>query len=64
VEPFENLFVATGHSMLGITLGPASGQSVAEFVLSGRRPEVLEPFRLRRFASARPGLTWVLAIMW
>lgn len=57
VEPFENLFVATGHSMLGITLGPASGQSVAEFVLSGRRPEVLEPFRLRRFPSARPGLT-------
>jgi D-amino-acid dehydrogenase len=55
VEPFENLFVATGHSMLGITLGPASGQNVAEFVLSGRRPEVLEPFRLRRFAAGRSG---------
>jgi D-amino-acid dehydrogenase len=53
VEPFENLFVATGHSMLGITLGPASGQSLAEFVLSGRRPEVLEPFQLRRFSSPR-----------
>ena len=55
VEPFENLFVATGHSMLGITLGPASGKSVAGFVLSGRRPELLEPFQLRRFAWARSG---------
>jgi len=26
-HPIENLFVATGHSMLGITLGPASGKS-------------------------------------
>ena len=50
VDPFENLFVATGHSMLGVTLGPASGQSMAEFILTGRRPEVLEPFQLRRFA--------------
>jgi D-amino-acid dehydrogenase len=53
VHPFENLFVATGHSMLGVTLAPASGKTLAGYVLSGRRPESLEPFRLRRFASAR-----------
>ena len=51
VHPFENLFVATGHSMLGITLAPASGQAMAGYVLSGTRPELLEPFRLRRFAT-------------
>ena len=51
VHPFENLFIATGHSMLGITLAPASGKALADYVLSGQRPELLEPFRLRRFAS-------------
>jgi D-amino-acid dehydrogenase len=51
VHPFENLFIATGHSMLGITLAPASGKALASYVLSGQRPELLEPFRLRRFAS-------------
>jgi len=57
VHPFENLFVATGHSMLGITLAPASGQALAGYVLSGTRPELLEPFRLQRFRrrSARTG---------
>jgi D-amino-acid dehydrogenase len=51
VDPFENLFIATGHAMLGVTLAPASGQALARYVLSGRPPELLEPFRLRRFAS-------------
>ena len=53
VHPFENLFIATGHSMLGITLAPASGKALADYVLSGKRPELLEPFRLRRFVSTR-----------
>ncbi len=51
VHPIENLFIATGHSMLGVTLAPASGKALAGYVLSGQRPELLEPFRLRRFAS-------------
>jgi len=55
VHPFENLFIATGHSMLGITLAPASGQALAGYVLSGKRPELLEPFRLQRFKS-RPAI--------
>lgn len=53
VDPFRNLFVATGHSMLGITLAPASAWALTGFVLSGRRPDVLAPFRLSRFARAR-----------
>jgi D-amino-acid dehydrogenase len=52
-DPYENLYVATGHSMLGVTLAPASGQAMADYVLSGTRPELLEPFRLRRFSAAR-----------
>jgi hypothetical protein len=35
--------------MLAVTLAPASGKALAGYVLSGPRPEVLEPLRLRRF---------------
>jgi glycine/D-amino acid oxidase-like deaminating enzyme len=52
VHPFDNLFIATGHSMLGVTLAPASGKALAGYVLTGQRPGLLEPFRLRRFAAA------------
>jgi D-amino-acid dehydrogenase len=58
VDPFDRFDVATGHSMLGITLGPASGKALADFVLSGTRPGLLEPFRMRRFqrrAARVPG---------
>jgi D-amino-acid dehydrogenase len=34
--------------MLGVTLGPASGRAVAEFVRTGQRPDVLAPFRFDR----------------
>ena len=47
--PFENLFVATGYSMQGMTLGPPAGEAVAEFIVSGERPPVLEPFAIDRF---------------
>jgi D-amino-acid dehydrogenase len=36
---FPNLAIATGHAMLGITLGPITGRLVAQ-VLSGERPEL------------------------
>ncbi|MBM7857187.1 glycine/D-amino acid oxidase-like deaminating enzyme [Lentzea nigeriaca] len=43
----DNVFVATGHGMLGVTLGPATGKALAEYYLTGRRPNVLDPFRFR-----------------
>lgn len=46
-----NVF-ATGHGTLGITLAPATGRAMADFLLKGERPEVAEPFRLDRFAHA------------
>lgn len=45
----DNAFVSTGHAMLGITLAPASAVAVAELVLTGRTPDVLEPFTPQRF---------------
>ncbi len=45
----DNLFLATGHAMLGLSLGPGTGQVVAE-MLNGQEPTVsLSPMRLERF---------------
>jgi D-amino-acid dehydrogenase len=44
----DNAFLATGHGMLGVTLGPATGRALAGFLVTGRRPEVLHPFRFGR----------------
>nr|WP_255720255.1 FAD-dependent oxidoreductase [Frankia sp. CiP3] len=38
------VFVAGGHGMWGITLGPVTGQLVAEAVITGRSPAELAPF--------------------
>ncbi len=47
--PYANLYVATGYSMQGMTLGPPAGEAMAEYVDIGTRPAVLEPFALDRF---------------
>lgn len=39
-----NLFVAGGHGMWGMTLGPVTGRLLAELIATGTRPAVLEPF--------------------
>jgi glycine/D-amino acid oxidase-like deaminating enzyme len=43
-----NAFAATGHGMLGVTLGPATGLALADYIRTGRRPETLVPFRFDR----------------
>ena len=35
VAQADGAFVVTGHSMLGITLGPATGEAAADLILSG-----------------------------
>jgi D-amino-acid dehydrogenase len=45
----ENTYIATGYSMQGVTLAASAGKAMAELISTGRRPEVLEPFRLDRF---------------
>ncbi|MDQ1031576.1 glycine/D-amino acid oxidase-like deaminating enzyme [Streptomyces umbrinus] len=48
VPGHENAFAATGHGMLGVTLGPVTGHRLAEYIRTGRRPEGLAPFRFDR----------------
>lgn len=46
---YSNLILATGHAMLGLSLGLGTGQVVAE-LLNGQEPAVsLSPMRLERF---------------
>lgn len=40
----DRVFVAGGHGMWGITLGPATGRLLAERIMTGRLPDELRPF--------------------
>ena len=53
VPGHDNAFAATGHGMLGVTLGPVTGHHLAAYVRTGRRPDVLTPFRFGRGPWAR-----------
>lgn len=45
----SNVYVATGHQMLGVTLAPSTGHALAQLLLEGR-PEIdLAPFDPARF---------------
>jgi D-amino-acid dehydrogenase len=46
---WPNVFVASGHQMLGITLAPATGEALARQILTGQSPAELQPFDPRRF---------------
>jgi D-amino-acid dehydrogenase len=46
----DDVFVATGHGRMGITLGPVTGKLLAQVVVEGASPPELEPFRIERFA--------------
>lgn len=46
---YDNLYVATGHGMLGVTLAPATGVAVAELIHSGKTEVDLRPFDPDRF---------------
>ncbi|WP_420635799.1 NAD(P)/FAD-dependent oxidoreductase [Candidatus Palauibacter sp.] len=46
----DNVHVATGHQMLGVTLAPSTGWALAQLVLEGRSDIDLTPFDPARFA--------------
>jgi D-amino-acid dehydrogenase len=46
---FSNLILATGHAMLGLSLGPGTGQVVAELVTGQKSAFDLSPLRAERF---------------
>jgi D-amino-acid dehydrogenase len=43
------LFVANGHAMLGLTLGPVTGKLLADWIVTGERPPALAALRPDRF---------------
>ncbi len=53
-----DLYVATGHGMLGLTLAPATARLLAPLVLEARPAPDLQPFRLDRFRPARARADW------
>jgi D-amino-acid dehydrogenase len=48
-DEYDNLYLATGYAMQGVTLAPSAGRALAEMIDTGRRPQLLEPFRIGRF---------------
>ena len=50
--PYRNAFIATGYSMLGMTLSQPAGEAMAEMIATGVRPALFEPFRGDRFPRA------------
>jgi glycine oxidase len=46
---WENVALAVGHSSFGVLLSAISGRSIAELIIGGRTPEILQPFALERF---------------
>lgn len=49
VARYSGLFIATGHAMLGLTLGPITGKLVAECVLDGAASMDITALRADRF---------------
>lgn len=49
-QKIKNLIFATGHAMMGLSLGPGTGRIVADLV-SGKHPEIkMQPFDPERYS--------------
>jgi D-amino-acid dehydrogenase len=51
VPGYAGAYVATGHAMLGLTLGPITGSLIADLVIEGAAPLAIEAFRPERFGQ-------------
>ncbi|CAL9336695.1 D-amino acid dehydrogenase 1 [Streptomyces sp. enrichment culture] len=49
LHPLPNVYVASGHGMLGLTLAPATAEIVTESITKGRTPTVADAFSPLRF---------------
>ncbi|HEX4851755.1 MAG TPA: FAD-binding oxidoreductase, partial [Puia sp.] len=47
---YKNLVIATGHSMLGLSLGAGTGKLVDEIILDKARSMDISPFDVERFS--------------
>jgi D-amino-acid dehydrogenase len=50
IEDVDNLFVAGGHAMLGVTLAPVTAFELANLIESGHPSAAIEPLAPGRFA--------------
>lgn len=48
-KALSNLFVGTGHGMMGLSLGPATGKLLSQIITQQKTMLDLRPFRLDRF---------------
>jgi sarcosine oxidase subunit beta len=56
VPGVDGLYLATGHDSVGVLHAPMTGKLLAEWIRSGRRPELLAPHDpARLLAPAEPG---------
>ena len=57
VPHIKNVWIATGHGMLGVTQGPITGKLVADSIVAGKTSIDLHPLRPERFQkSSRNGI--------
>jgi D-amino-acid dehydrogenase len=47
---WDNLYLATGHGMLGVTMAPGTGRLIADMILGRPLPFDPEPFSVERFS--------------
>ncbi|MEM9685804.1 MAG: FAD-dependent oxidoreductase [Bacteroidota bacterium] len=48
-DSLSNLFVGTGHGMVGLSLGPVTGKLLSELMTQQKPIMAIHPFRLNRF---------------
>jgi D-amino-acid dehydrogenase len=48
-DSFKNLFIAAGHAMLGMSLGPITGKLVSQLVNEEKTDVDILPFTIKRF---------------
>jgi D-amino-acid dehydrogenase len=58
VPRLENLFIATGHGMLGLTLGPATGVLITQVITGAKTDLDPLPYSLERFSPKNYFLNW------
>ncbi len=49
--PWENVILATGHGAGGFELSAITGKTIAELIVTGKTPTLIQPFGLDRFAG-------------
>jgi D-amino-acid dehydrogenase len=48
-KKYGNLAVATGHAMIGLSLGPATGKLICEMLTGNAASVDIKPYEVERF---------------